>query len=149
MILWRVSNYSTLDGSGGLSAPGRWHAIGQRIVYCAPNPATALLEVLVHTRIDIEDLPVNFKYLEIEAPDALSIEEVDTTALGKSWQIDPTLTRRVGDQWLQSGRSALLRVPSLIVPATWNVLMNPRHAQSGEVGIVRVHSYAIDVRLVR
>ncbi|SPF53511.1 RES domain protein (fragment) [Candidatus Sulfopaludibacter sp. SbA4] len=68
MILWRISNYSTPDGAGGLSAPGRWHLRGRRIVHCAPNPATALLEVLVHTRVDVDDVPANFRYLEIDAP---------------------------------------------------------------------------------
>jgi hypothetical protein len=33
------------------------------------DPATALLEVLVHARIDPEDMQVNFRYLEIEAAD--------------------------------------------------------------------------------
>jgi len=61
VILWRVSNHISLDGAGGLSAPGRWHTAGQRIVYCAPNPATALLEALVHAKIDFEDVPVNFR----------------------------------------------------------------------------------------
>ena len=71
-----------------MSAPGRWHSVGQRIVYCAPNPTTALLEVLVHAKIDIEDVPVNFRYLEIEAPDALAFEDVDTSKLGEWWRTD-------------------------------------------------------------
>lgn len=149
MTLWRISNHPSLDGSGGLSAPGRWHTVGQRIVYCAPNPATALLEVLVHTEIDIDDVPVNFRYLEIEAPGALAIEDVDTSGLGEDWRTRLAATRRIGDHWLQSGRTALLRVPSVIVPATWNVLINPRHPEGGQVRIVREHSHGIDLRLLR
>lgn len=149
MILWRVSNHSTLDGSGGLSAAGRWHTAGRRIVYCAPNPATTLLEVLVHAKVDIENVPVGYRYLEIETPDALAIEDVDISALGRAWQTDLEATRRAGDEWLRSGRTALFRVPSVIVPATWNILMNPQHAESAQVRIVRVHSYRIDLRLLR
>ena len=114
----------------------RWHTAGRRIVYCAPNPATALLEVLVHAEIRIENVPVNLRYLEIEAPDLLAIEEVDVHALGQSWRTDPVATRRAGDEWLQSGRTALLRVPSVIVPATWNLLINPRHPESGQIRII-------------
>jgi RES domain-containing protein len=44
-----------VDGRGGLQASGRWHTCGQRIVYCAPDPATALLEILVHAEIDFRD----------------------------------------------------------------------------------------------
>ncbi|MBI3680362.1 MAG: RES family NAD+ phosphorylase [Acidobacteria bacterium] len=43
MTLWRVTNHVRLDGGGGLRAPGRWHTRGRRIVYCAPDPAAALL----------------------------------------------------------------------------------------------------------
>lgn len=118
-------------------------------MYCAPNPATALLEVLVHAGIDIEDVPVNFRYLEIDAPDTLAVEDVDTGALGQSWRKNLAATRRAGDQWLQSSRTALLRVPSVIVPATWNVLINPRHPDSIQVRVVRTHSHGLDPRLLR
>jgi len=146
VILWRISNFSTLDGGGGLTAPGRWHTAGQRIVYCAANPATALLEVLVHAKIDFEDVPVNFRYLEIDAPDTLAIEDV---GLGERWWTDLAATRRAGDRWLRTGQTALLRVPSVIVPATWNFLINPRHAESGAVRIIREHSHGFDLRLLR
>ena len=149
MILWRVSNHSTLDGDGGLSAAGRWHTAGRRIVYCAPNPATALLEVLVHARVDIENVPADYRYLEIETPDALAIEDLDISAVGRAWWTNLEATRRAGDEWLRSGRTALFRVPSVIVPATWNVLMNPRHPESAQARIARVHSYGIDPRRFR
>ena len=112
MILWRISSHVSLDGSGGLRAPGRWHTRGHRIVYCAPNPATALLEVLVHAEIDFEDIPVSFRYLEIEVPDSIPFETVDVGALPGNWRSSPEATRRTGDEWLKSGRTALLRVPS-------------------------------------
>ena len=149
MILWCGGNHSTLDGGGGLSAAGRWHTAGRRIVYCAPNPATALLEVLVHAKVDIENVPVGYRYLEIETPDSLAIEDVDMGALGRAWQTDLEATRRAGDEWLRSGGTALFRVPSAIVPAAWNVLMNPRHPESAQARIVRVNSYGIDARLLR
>jgi len=149
LTLWRISEHATLDGGGGLAFSARWHTAGRRIVYCAPNPATALLEVLVHAEIRIENVPVNLRYLEIEAPDLLAIEEVDVHALGQSWRTDPVATRRAGDEWLQSGRTALLRVPSVIVPATWNLLINPRHPESGRIRIIGTHSHGLDPRLLR
>jgi RES domain-containing protein len=149
VILWRVSNHATLDGSGGLKASGRWHTLGKRIVYCAPNPATALLEVLVHAWIDIEEMPVNLLYLEIEAPDAMPVETLDVGALGRNWQTNLVATRHAGDEWLRSGRNALLLVPSVIVPATWNVLINAGHPESAGIRVTRVHRRGVDQRLVR
>jgi RES domain-containing protein len=149
VILWRISDHTTLDGGGGLNLSGRWHSAGRHIVYCAPNPATALLEVLVHSEIDIADVPLNFRYLEIDAPDGLAVEDLDTSVMAKSWRTDLLATRQAGDRWLQSSRTALLRVPSVIVPATWNVLINPRHPDSAQIRVLDTFSHGLDPRLLR
>ena len=148
MILWRISNHVSLDGSGGLRAPGRWHTRGHRIVYCAPNPATALLETLVHAEIDVEDIPVSFRFLEIDVPDTVDTETLNAEMLPGNWRSDLAVTRRAGDEWLRSGRTALLRVPSAIVPMTWNVLVNPRHPNSPQIRIIRAYEHPIDPRLL-
>lgn len=149
MIFWRISNHETLNGAGGLEAEGRWHTAGRRIVYCAPNPATALMEVLVHFKIDLDGAPVNFRYLEIEAPDGISGETVNADAFGSDWRGDQAATQRRGDAWLKTGTSALLHVPSVIVPATWNVLLNPLHPESEQIRVIKIHYHGIDQRLFR
>jgi RES domain-containing protein len=149
VTLWRISDHPKLDGIGGLMASGRWHTQGSLIVYCAPNPATSLVELLVHIEIDPDDLPKTVPYLEIEAPDDLSLETVDLTTLGRNWERNAPVTRHAGDEWLRSGRTALLRVPSAVVPATWNILINPRQPKSAAVRVVRTHRHGIDARLVR
>ena len=148
MTLWRISNHAVLDGGGGLRAAARWHTRGRRVVYCAPNPATALLEVMVHLEIDLEDVPASLRYLEIEAPDSISREMLDVGGLGRSWRTDITATRQAGDEWLRSGRTALLEVTSVIVPATFNVLINPRHRDSARIRIARVREQEFDPRLL-
>jgi len=148
VTVWRISNHPTLDGAGGLRTSGRWHSRGQRVVYCAPNPAAALLEILVHAEIDLEDLPASYRYLEIEIPDGLSGPTVETTALAADWASRMEVTRQVGDEWLRSLRSAILLVPSVIVPSTWNILINPRHPEAGGATITRSHTHPLDVRLL-
>jgi RES domain-containing protein len=93
VTLWRISDHLKLDG-GGLLAPRRWHTQGWRVVYCAPNPATSLVEVLVHIEVDSDDLSDTLQYLEIEAPDDISTEKVEMDALGRNWQANPKATRR-------------------------------------------------------
>lgn len=149
MILWRVSNHPALDGSGGLHASGRWHTRGRRILYCAPNPATALLEVLVHAEIDLDDIPVRFQYLEIDTPDPITAETIESDTLGADWHTNTERTRRLGDEWLRTIQSVLLRVPSAIVPATWNILVNPLHPDSQRIRIARIHAHRADPRLLR
>ncbi len=149
MILWRVSNYASLDGIGGLYASGRWHTRGRPVVYCSQNPATALLETLVHLEIDAEDRPERFRVLKIEVPDEVSRETAEVSSLPEAWMADVIATRGVGDRWLRERRTALLEVPSVLVPETWNVLMNPLHAETAQLSVVAVYDQAFDVRLMR
>jgi RES domain-containing protein len=126
---------------------GRWHTKGHPVVYCTLNPATALLEVLVHIEIDSEDRPERFQVLRIEGPDALSIEEIEPNALPSNWAEDIASTQSVGDGWLSERRSLLLKVPSALVPETWNVLVNPQHVQANLLKITRTYEHPFDARL--
>ncbi len=151
MILWRVSNDATLDGSGGFVVSGRWHSKGRPVVYCSLNPATALLETLVHMEIDAEDRPDRFQMLKIQGPDKLTRERVETLSqdapkLTSNWQANLQLTQRIGDQWLAAGRTLLLEVPSILVPETWNVLMNPLHAGINKLKITARYQHPFDTR---
>lgn len=146
MILWRVSNYATLDGTGGLPASGRWHTKGRPVVHCTFNPSTALLETLVHMEIDSEDRPERFQVLKIEGPDTVSQERIE--ALPSDWADDLGVTQSLGDQWLSEERSLLLAVPSVLAPETWNVLMNPRHLEANQLKIALTFDHAFDVRFV-
>lgn len=149
MTLWRISNHVSLAGDGGLWASGRWHTRGRRIVYCSQSPAAALVEVLVHFEIDIQDLPTRYRLLKLHAPDDLSIEEVTPRGLPEDWLERIDLTRAMGDRWLEAGRSSLLTVPSGVVPETFNVLLNPTHHDAERVVIVQVSEHPIDPRLVK
>jgi RES domain-containing protein len=148
VILWRVSNYQTLDGVGGLYVSGRWHTRGHPILYCTLNPATALLETLVHVEIDSEDRPERFQMLRIKGPDSLSIEKVEAGSLSTNWAVDMSITQRIGDRWLGGGRSLLLQVPSVLAPETWNVLVNPQHAEANRLKVSATYEHAFDVRLL-
>jgi RES domain-containing protein len=97
----------------------------------------------------MEDLPITFRYLEIEVPDSLATASVEAGALISGWKNDVEKTRRAGDEWLRAGRTALLQVPCAVVPATWNTLLNPEHPDSGQIRIVRIHGFAVDPRLRR
>jgi RES domain-containing protein len=148
VILWRVSNYQTLDGVGGLYVSGRWHTRGHPVVYCTLNPATALLETLVHIEIDSEDRPECFQVLRIEGPDSLSIEKVEADSLSPDWADDLSPTQAIGDRWLTESRSLLLQVPSVLVPETWNVLVNSQHVEANLLKITMMYEHAFHARLL-
>jgi len=149
VLFWRISNHLSLAGDGASRAPGRWHTRGRRVVYCAQNPAAALLEILVHFEIDIQDLPLRYRLLKIEAPDDVRIERVTVDQLPADWPARIELTSALGDGWLSKGSAALLSVPSAIVPETFNVLLNPAHQDAKRIVIVQTGEHAIDPRLLK
>lgn len=148
MILWRISNYDDLKGIGGLKYAGRWHNRGVPVIYTAEHPALALLEVLVHFELSPGEVPATFKLLEIEAPAGDLLATLDTRSLRGDWQEDTDLTRAIGDEWLTTAGSLLLRVPSAVVPKSYNYLLNPRHPAATELAILGVTTHPYDARLL-
>jgi RES domain-containing protein len=149
MILWRVSNYETLDGAGGLYVSGRWHTKGHPVVYFTRNPATALLETLVHIEIDAEDRPERVQILKIEGADSLSLERIEVNRLPAGWLTDWPLTQEIGDDWLAGKRTLLLEVPCVLVPETFNLLVNPLHSEAPQLKIVALYEHPLDARFLR
>lgn len=97
--------------------------------------------------IDAEDRPERFQVLKIEGLDTLSIERIEPDALPVNWPGDMASTQRAGDAWLNERRSLLLEVPSMLVPETWNVLVNPLHTEASQLKIIRIYEHAFDARL--
>ena len=138
MKLWRISNYADLQGKGGLRASGRWHNRGIPIVYLSESPSLAMLEVLVHFELDLGEIPQNYQLLEVDYTQRTGVSFLHKNALPDHWQQDLELTRAIGDEWLVSGSSLLLRVPSAVVPQSFNYLFNPRHPAAIEAKILSV-----------
>ena len=141
MRLWRISEWATLDGVGGLKVGGRWHHKGRPVVYMADASALALLEVLV--RQQRAERPAPYQLLEIRAPDDLEV----TVWPDGSDHKDPSLTAAWGDAFLGAGRAALARVPSVIAPGGCNYLLNPLHAAADLVQVVQTGRWPWDARL--
>ena len=68
--------------------------------------------------------------------------------LPQGWRDDIALTRRLGDAWLARRRTALLEVPSVIVPRASNYLLNPAHPDAARCGVRETVDYPLDPRLL-
>lgn len=141
MVLWRISEWPTLDGVGGLTVAGRWHSRGRPIVYAAESSALAILEVLVH--LEVDRMPPDFQLLKIEAEAGLKVEDRPLDNPPAS-QVE---SARWGDEWLKAGRTALARVPSIIAPGSCNILINPGHPDAARIRIVEASRWPWDKRL--
>ena len=145
MILWRISRYEDLKGIGGHRASARWHRAGHPVVYLAETPASALLEACVHTSAN--DVPPSYTLLRVEGPDALEISSVAYADLPEDWIDRIEVTQEIGTAWLHRRESVLLRIPSAIVPQTFNLLFNPVHDQASAFSITASFTYPFDGRL--
>lgn len=147
MRVWRISNHADLGGRGGLLADGRWHHAGRPVLYCADHPSTALLEVLVH--LDFDDVPAQLRLMAIDVPDDASLREIAPDDLPAGWRDDTALTREIGTRFLETGEHLALRVPSAVLPAARNILLNPRHREADAMRIAEVIAAPFDRRLIR
>jgi len=146
--LWRISDHVDLEGLGGRKFSSRWTSLGRRVVYLAESPAGALLEVLVHFDLDGEDIPASYTLLQVSIPEETSFRSLDPPT-GAEWRGNQEMTRRIGDGWLASLETPIARVPSAIMPRTWNYLLNPEHPDAKQVRIAEVIKERLDNRLFR
>lgn len=149
MKLWRISNYADLQGKGGLKASGRWHNRGIPIIYLSESPALAMLEVLVHFELSLDELPTTYQLLEVEYTQQKGLSRLHKNVLPDDWQQDQEFTRAIGDEWLTSASALLMRVPSAVAPKSFNYILNPRHPYAPEVKIISAVIYPFDERLLR
>lgn len=149
-VLWRISEYADLSGQGGRTGSARWHTMGRPVVYLTENPAGAMLERIVHM-IDLDrneggNLPRFYQLLRVQVPDDLAIKPLNAIA-PTDWKENLQFTRTLGDAWLATRETPLARVPSAIVPHTWNYLLNPEHPDAKQVVVAEVIRERFDNRL--
>ena len=147
MRLWRITaseHAPGLDGEGARLWGGRWNSPGTAMVYTASSLALALLEIWVHLPPAMrrpDTLPERVS-VEIDYPDALAIE-----ILGEPDWSEPEALRRFGDEWAGSGRTLALSVPSAVIPAERNLLLNPAHPDMASIRVLSVAPFHFDPRM--
>jgi RES domain-containing protein len=150
MRLWRLARrpYRALDGEGARLAGGRWNSAGTPLVYTSVHLSLAALELLVH--VDPDELPEDLVALEIEVPDGMPAESVAMDELPSDWREPGHLhCVALGDEWARRGQSAILRVPSVVIPSEQNWLVNPRHPDAARLVVRRFEPFSFDERLLR
>lgn len=154
--LWRIAtdtpDYTADDmaGKGAEITGGRWNRVGTPVIYAATNISLATLETLVH--FNTTDLPLNRILVRLDVPDDLwATRSVLTQRTAKvGWNVFPAgkVSLDAGEAWLNGIASALMEVPSAIVPEEANVLINPRHSGISRIVVVRTRLFQYDARLL-
>lgn len=153
MRLWRIDRLAFPDkfsGFGAYRTPGRWHHRGNRVIYTSASASLAALEYLAH--LDPDTIPLDISLLEIDAPDDISIERQDSpSTLNPDWRRIhlPVELQDFGTQWLIDCRTAILAVPSAIIPSEINYLVNPAHPELSRLRLISEVPFSFDPRLLK
>lgn len=148
--VWRIVKRrhaeGAFDGAGARRTGGRWNGRGVRVVYTAESASLAVLEVLVHLGT-ATPLPA-YALIAAELDEAL-VERLREEALPRDWRASPppAALQRIGDAWVESGRSAALAVPSVVIPWEANLLLNPAHPDFAAIRVEPPRPFELDERL--
>ena len=102
----------------------RWNSVDTQVAYGGEHLALSALKLLTYWGHYPDMRGYQLFTLDIRSED---VEDV----LDQSSNIDPndySQTRRYGDSWVEEGRSLALKVPSVVIPMSYNYLINPQHS---------------------
>ena len=155
VTLWRIATDTPayeaddLSGAGAKRTGGRWNEADTALVYASQSRALACLETVVH--LNVGGLPFNRYLVSIEVPDEVwaAGRREDSASLPVGWDAEPAgrASIRLGTSWVQERITALLIVPSVIIPEEANVLINPSHPDSAKLSARKVRRWLYDPRL--
>ncbi len=151
MRVWRMCKKqfasAAFSGEGTRLFSGRWNPAGVPMVYTSLSLSLAAMEVFVH--LEPMTAPHDLVSVEAELPvSEVAAERIEVKWLPKDWRrVDHPVLQRMGAEWVRSGRSLVLLVPSAAVEGEWNALVNAAHPDAAAVRIEAARPFRFDARM--
>jgi RES domain-containing protein len=151
MQVWRICHRrhagGAFTGEGTRLVAGRWTPKGVRAVYTAGTLSLAALEMFVD--MDVKHSHDILVAVSAEIPDDVEVSRVDTKTLPRNWRDSPPppALALIGKDWLTRADTAVLAVPSAIVPIEWNYLLSPTHPDFSRVKVGQPFKFELDERM--
>lgn len=134
-----------LSGRGAERYGGRWNFKGTPMLYTSESRALCLAEVLAH--LEVGEIPDDYVIVSISLPDGLPIMDfLPPEGDNNDWQVN---SQSFGTQFAHDKQVLALRVPSVIVPKEYNILINPLHPDFHQVVVLDVEPFYFDPRLLK
>jgi RES domain-containing protein len=146
MIVFRITTIKYADRIQASGVSARWNKAGQRVIYTSESRSLACLENIVHrSAARLEGL---YKTLVIDIPDDLKIEIKDEKTLPAGWNITGNyrICQETGSVWFSSAKTAILKVPSVLVPQENNYILNTQHPDFSRIRLVEAEEFYFDSR---
>ncbi|MBI2297244.1 MAG: RES family NAD+ phosphorylase [Betaproteobacteria bacterium] len=151
LTVWRLVTArfarSAFAGEGARLYGGRWNRKGVSLVYTAASQSLAVLEMLV------QDEPLRARYVMIEAriPKGIAIDRIQIADLPSDWRDIAAREKlqAIGTEWARKQSAVVLAVPSVVIPAETNYLLNPLHPDFRRIKIGKPRKFQNDLRLIK
>lgn len=150
---WRIDKEkwkdASFDGSGAAREGGRWNSAGVRVVYASEHLAMASLEKYVHLP---KPVPATMRFVRFRIElGEVAIRRLAISDLPGDWQVSPPSdsTQKIGDAWVGAGETAVLAVPSALIPEETNFLLNPAHPDFKRIVVHPCEAFAYSPRVAR
>lgn len=136
------------SGEGARLYGGRWNSVGVPMVYTAESMALAALEILVH--VDAGELLEEYLCIPVSFDKRL-VRTLGFDDLPADWRKNPppVSAQCLGDEWARGCLSAVLEVPSVLIPGESNYLINPAHPNFGKLETGVPQPFEFDPRLLK
>ena len=149
MRIWRICarRHRSFDGEGARRYGGRWNHTGTSLVYTSGSLSLAVLELFVH--VDIDTAPGELVAIQVDIPDTVKIETIKIESLPRDWRRYPAsqALKEIGTAWAKKSSTLILAVPSAVIPAERNYLLNPAHRDFKRIRLRKPVAFRFDSRM--
>jgi RES domain-containing protein len=151
LVIWRLDQRvhaaTWYSGEGAFRIGGRWNSKGVRAVYCALDPATAILEVAVHKGFrTLNTTPYVITAARIADIANVHIVKRDDVP-NPNWLrpgVPSAGQQAFGNDLLRNHR--FVAIPSAVSTHSWNLVFDPLKA-AGLYSVDFQEPFALDTRL--
>lgn len=151
VTVWRLTHERYADtafsGEGARQHGGRFNSSGTPVVYTSESLPLALVETL--TGLERYQQLRRYVFFRVRLGEEM-ISVVSDEDLPEEWDRHPppSQSQQVGDQWVSRKTSVALQVPSVVVPYSYNYLLNPSHPAFEEIEVELEEPFPVDRRLI-
>jgi RES domain-containing protein len=147
--VWRLCKrrHAAFDGAGARLAGGRWNRVGTAVIYTSATLSLAAQELFVH--LSDEQAPPDLVSVSADIPAEVRIVPIRVSDLPEDWRTYPApeSLAEIGTEWVRRGESAVLKVPSAVIPQESNYLLNPAHPDFSRIHTDNPEPFVFDPRM--
>jgi RES domain-containing protein len=147
MLVYRITHKSYSNELSASGKEGRWNGAGRKVIYCAESIALAFLENMIRRQgVGFND---DFKIMIVEIPDELKVNVLNSDDLEHGWREfkDSSKCQPLGNRWHDEGETAILKVPSAVLPEAFNYVINSTHPDYKKIQLLETTDLIPDKRI--